>query len=84
MAPAKVEATHLRGPVKRPEPAPFSTTDDASELVALLTDAAVCLAEFRRRLERAGYPFREPEACKVILARLNNACEAAGHGVYNA
>lgn len=41
----------------------------------LLAESAAALAEFRRRLAEAGYPFREPESCKRILARMNELQE---------
>lgn len=65
------QTRHMSFPVA-PSPTPPQTIPVSTPaLVSLLTDCTVAMSEFRARLEREGYPFREPESCKRILARLN-------------
>lgn len=58
-------------PLTPPQTIPVSTP----ALISLLADCSVAMSEFRSRLAREGYPFREPESCKRILARLNAMLE---------
>lgn len=40
----------------------------------LMLEAAQLITQFRRKLNEAGYPFREPPLCDRILAGIDAAC----------
>lgn len=40
----------------------------------LMLEAAQLITQFRRRLSDAGYPFREPPTCDLILRQIDAAC----------
>lgn len=43
-------------------------------ILDVLVDASRMIAEFRRRLRDAGYPFREPIGVDAMIADLNTLC----------
>lgn len=67
-------------PMPRPKSPPLAPVATLAEASVLLGECALALAEFRSRLNRAGYPFREPESCARILARLNGMQERIAEG----
>lgn len=44
------------------------------ELKTLLLESAHIIAQFRRRLSDAGYPFKEPPLCDQLLKRIDSVC----------
>lgn len=64
----------------RPKSPPLVPVATLAQASALLGEAALALAEFRSRLQKAGYPFREPESCGRILARLNELGDVIADG----
>lgn len=56
-------------PAKTAKPAP--PLDESTR--RLLMEASLTIASFRWRLEKAGYPFREPPAVGRILAQIDGA-----------
>jgi hypothetical protein len=62
----------VSAPATPPAPILFSPTEQPP--VLLLIDAVLALTAYRRELQRAGYPFREPERATAAIKAITEYC----------